>query len=251
MRSADQLIARVKRSPPYRLARFVYRFAVDPEYRSVALIRFENPPNLFQPYLDTWLDRYPLLFAFAREKLGSTPQAHVLSCGCSTGEEVFTLRSYLPEAAIKGIDINRRAITACKKKLDRSPDPKITFEVASSTHEEASASYDAIFCLAVLRHGDLSTTSATTSEAIIPFTDFESMVGDLARCLKAGGLLFIAHSNFRFSDTTASRGFEVALSLTSAEPNPRTPLFDRDNCFMLGAAYGDLVFRKLAQAGTP
>ncbi|HKX07776.1 MAG TPA: class I SAM-dependent methyltransferase [Stellaceae bacterium] len=251
MRSADHVIARIKRWPPYRFARFLYRFTTDPAYRSVALIRFEKPPNLFQPFLDTWLDRYPLLFAFAHEKLGSHPQANILSFGCSTGDEVFTLRRYLPDATIKGIDINRRAIAECRRKLDHSPDPKITFEVASSTRGEQPAFYDAIFCLAVLRHGDLADSGATSSETVIPFADFEAMVGDFARCLRAGGLLFIAHSNFRFCDTEVSRCFEVALSLASADPHPRTPIFDRHNRLMRGAAYGELVFRKLTQSNAP
>ena len=251
MHRAHQVIAHIKGWRPYRFARFLYRFTTDQTYRSVALIRFENPPNLFQPFIDTWLDRYPLLFAFAREKLESDRQANVLSFGCSTGEEVFTLRSYLPDAAIKGVDINRRAIAACKSKLDRCPDPKIAFQVANSIRDEKPASYDAIFCLAVLRHGDLADSGATNSEAVIPFAAFEAMMDDFARCLRIGGLLFIAHSNFRFCDTAVSHGFEVALSLPSAEPHPRTPIFDRDNRLMRGAAYGDLVFRKVAQPDAP
>ena len=246
MYCSNQALSRMKRWPLYRLARFLYRFATDPEYRSVTLIQLEKPRNLFQPYVDTWLDRYPWLFGFAREKLGSNPRAHVLSFGCSTGEEVFTLRRYLPEAAIKGVDINRRALAICKAKLNRSPDPKITFEIGNSTHAERSASYDAIFCLAVLRHGHLAASGATSSETLIPFADFESLVGDFARCLKIGGLLFIAHSNFRFCDTAVFGSFEVAFSLASPEAHPRTPLFGRDNRLMRGVAYGDLVFRKIA-----
>lgn len=251
MHSAHPVIARIKGWPLYRFVRFLYRFTTDPAYRSVALIRLEKPPNLFQPFLDTWLDRYPLLFAFAREKLGSDRHVNVLSFGCSTGEEVFTLRRYLPGATIKGIDINQRAIAECNRRLDRSPDPKTTFEVANSTRDEQPAVYDAIFCLAVLRHGDLADSGATCSESIIRFANFEAMVADFARCLRTGGLLFIAHSNFRFCDTAVSRRFEVALSLTSTEPHPRTPIFDRTNRLMRGVAYGDLVFRKVAQPNAP
>ena len=246
MFSVPKFIAQARRSPPYRLAGFLYKFVTDPDYRSVALLRFEKPHNLFQPYLNTWPDRYPLLFSFAREKLGLDPQARVLSFGCSTGEEVFSLRRYLPHAIIKGVDINRRSIATCQTELARSPDPKISFEVAGSTHDEETASYDAIFCLAVLRHGDLATSGATRSERIIPFANFESMVTDLARCLKIGGFLFIAHSNFRFCDTTIFRCFETALSLVSPEPDPRTPLYGIDNSLLHERAYGDLVFRKVA-----
>lgn len=246
-----KVIARIKRSPPYRLAGFLYKFTTDPEYRSVALLRFEKPHNLLQPYLNTWPDRYPLLFTFAREELGLNPQARVLSFGCSTGEEVFTLRRYLPDAMIKGVDINRRSIAICRRKLEKSPDPKISFEIAGSTHGEESASYDAIFCLAVARHGDLATSRATSSESLIPFANFDSIVTDFARCLKVGGFLFIAHSNFRFCDATIYRNFETALSFASPETDLRTPLYGIDNSLLHEKAYGDLVFRKLTDAESP
>ena len=238
-------ISRLKRWPIYRMARFLYRFSTDAEYRSVALIRFEKPPGLFQPFIDTLPDRYPILFAFAREKLGADPEVRVLSFGCSTGEEVFALRRYLPMATIKGIDINRRNIAICNARLRSSPDPAIVFEVAGSTRKEKIGFYDAIFCLAVLRHGDLGAFASDRCDHIIRFADFEHMVGDFSRCLRPGGLLFIAHSNFRFSDTMAASGFEVAFGVPTPEPDPRTPIFDRNNRLMPGAAYGEMVFRKL------
>jgi SAM-dependent methyltransferase len=242
---ANNGISRLKRWPIYRMARFLYRFSTDAEYRSVALIRFEKPPGLFQPFIDTLPDRYPILFAFAREKLGADTQARVLSFGCSTGEEVFALRRYLPMATIKGIDINRRNIAICNARCRSSPDPAIVFEVGGSTRTEEIGSYDAIFCLAVLRHGDLSAFGGDRCDHIIRFADFERVVGDFSRCLRPGGLLFIAHSNFRFSDTAAARGFEVVFRVPTPEPDPRTPVFDRNNRLMHGAAYGEMVFRKL------
>lgn len=236
---------RLKRWPIYRLARFFYRFATDAEYRSVALIRFEKPPNLFQPFIDTAPDRYPFLFYFAREKLEANPKARVLSFGCSTGEEVFALRRYLPLAAIKGIDINRRNIAICNGRLARSPDPGITFELANSTRDEKTGSCDAIFCLAVLRHGDLGAFGADRCDHIIRFADFERMVSDFSRCLRVGGLLFIANSNFRVCDTASAKEFEVAFRMLAPEPDPKTPIFDRNNRLMPGAAYGEIAFRKL------
>ena len=245
MLSVPKVIARVKRSAPYRFAGFLYKFVTDPDYRSVALLRLEKPNNLFQPYLNTWPDRYPPLFTFAREKLGLDPQARILSFGCSTGDEVFTLRQYLPQAFIKGVDINRRSIAMCRTQLDRSPDPKISFEVAGSTSGEETAYYDAIFCLAVLRHGDLATSGAISSKQIIPFANFDSMVTDFARCLKIGGFLFIAHSNFRFCDSPISRCFETAFSFAAPNADPRTPLYGIDNLLLHDQAYGDLAFRKV------
>lgn len=228
-----------------RGARFAYRLLTDGDYRSVLLIRLRRPANLFQPYTDTAPDRYPLLFSFAREKLGANPDVRLLSIGCSTGEEVFTLRRYLPTASIKGLDINRRNIEVCKARLRRSTDTGIEFVTAGSTSEESAAFYDAIFCLAVLRHGALAASGAERCDRFIRFEDFERMAADLARCLRIGGYLFIANSNFRFCETAVSRSFEVALSLLSPVPDPRTPIYDRANRLVRNAAYGDLAFRKL------
>jgi SAM-dependent methyltransferase len=228
-----------------RGVRFAYRLMIDGDYRSVLLTHLLRPANLFQPYTDTASDRYPLLFSFAREKLGANPGVRVLSIGCSTGEEVFTLRRYLPTASITGLDINRRNIEICKARLRRSPDTGIEFNVAGSTSGESAASCDAIFCLAVLRHGALAASGAERCDRFIRFEDFECMVADFARCLRIGGLLFIANSNFRFCDTAVYRSFEVALSLLSPVPDPRTPIYDRTNCLVRNAAYGDLAFRKL------
>jgi 2-polyprenyl-3-methyl-5-hydroxy-6-metoxy-1,4-benzoquinol methylase len=247
--AATKTPSRLKRSLVYRSARSLYKFATDAQYRSVALIRLKRPPNLFQPFIDTWPDRYPLLFGFARQTLGADAEARVLSFGCSTGEEVFTLRRYLPKTVIKGLDINHRAIAICKAQLDRSPDTQITFDVANSTREEKAGTYDAIFCLAVLRHGDLGAFGADHCDDVIRFADFERMVGDFSRCLKIGGLLFVAHSNFRFCDTAVSDSFEVALRTLSPIADPGTPIFDRNNRRLDGAAYGELAFRKVRSRG--
>ncbi len=119
------------------------------------MLRWCKPRNLFQVNNCTQGNRYPVLFRLAREKLGDGPALQLLSFGCSTGEEVFTLRKYFPDATIKGIDINPHNISVCEQRLANNPDPKIHFELADSVKREPVAAYDAIFCMAVFRHGDL------------------------------------------------------------------------------------------------
>jgi len=64
------------------------------------------PELLFQPYSTTRADRYPVIFRFVRDALGDAPSLRLLSFGCSSGEEVWTLRRYFAAAFIKGIDID-------------------------------------------------------------------------------------------------------------------------------------------------
>jgi SAM-dependent methyltransferase len=226
-----------------RAARFCYRFATDPAHRSVALIRWSKPENLFQPHIDTAFDRYPELFAFAQRELSDSPDLRLLSFGCSTGEEVFTLRRYFPSAQVRGLDINPRNIAVCVRQLQRSPDPALSFAVAGATTAEPAESYDAIFALAVLRHGRLGRPGVERCDPLLRFADFEATVSDFARCLKSGGFLFINHSNFRFADIAVAARFEVALR----QPPPSsalTPIFDRDNQLIGGAIFDEVAFRK-------
>lgn len=119
----------------------------------------------------------------------------------------------------------------------------MSFAVAGSTAAEASASFDAIFAMAVFRHGELNTSPppAETSD-VIRFADFEQSVADLARVLKPGGLLIIQNAMFRFGDTFAAKDFETVLSVKRDEP---APLYGRDDCLLSDADMRDVVFRKI------
>ena len=76
------------------------------------------------PY--TWLDRYPELFDLAARL---APDARrILSFGCSTGEELVSLRRRFPEAEIVGAEINpriarrsARSLTAADPRMDVIP----------------------------------------------------------------------------------------------------------------------------------
>jgi SAM-dependent methyltransferase len=200
----------------------------------------------FQPYGHTLPDRYPWLFDFATAALEGVEAPRLLSFGCSRGEEAFSLRRRLPGAVIKGIDIDPRNIALAKAAA--TGDDRLTFEAAAHVRGEPDGRYDAVFCLAVLCHGDLTVTRAGRSQPLLRFVDFERTVLDLARCLKPGGLLFLHTTNFRFCDTAAAGGFDVVLE---AEPHQMAPdaLFDAEGRLMPGERYYPVGFRKRAAAG--
>ncbi len=126
-----------------RLARVLWQLATDRTYRTVTWLRWQRPSGLFQPFNDTAEDRYPRIFAFVQAQLGGETAVHILSFGCSTGEEVFTLRRYFPRAIIKGIDINAANVAAARRRLASVPDPGLAFVRAGSTAGEPDAAYDA------------------------------------------------------------------------------------------------------------
>jgi 2-polyprenyl-3-methyl-5-hydroxy-6-metoxy-1,4-benzoquinol methylase len=200
-------------------------------------------PGRFQPYNHTLPNRYPWLFEFAAAHLGSLPGQRILSFGCSRGDEVFALRNYFPQAAIKGIDIDRGNIDGCQARAREQNCGDTRFAAAATTQAEPDGHYDAIFCLAVLCHGDLASTGARRSDPLLYFVDFERMVTDFARCVKPGGLLLLHTTNFRFSDTAVSAGFDTVLE---ADPTQLATdaVFDRDNRLIEGVRYRAVGFCK-------
>jgi SAM-dependent methyltransferase len=206
-------------------------------------------PGLFQPYNHTLPDRYPWLFRFAVDRLGHRQGLRILSFGCSLGEEVFSLRNYFPTADIKGIDIDPRNIQRCQARARAENALRVTFTAAATTQGEPAASYDAIFCLAVLCLADLTISRAQRCDPLLRFDDFERMVADFARCLKPGGLLLLHTTNFRFCDTATAQNFETVLEVDPAQLAPDV-LFDRNNKLMKDVRYCAVAFSKRSSAAS-
>jgi SAM-dependent methyltransferase len=216
--------------------------------RLVARIR--GPvPGQFQPYNHTLPDRYPWLFRFAAERLSQRQDLRILSFGCSLGEEVFSLRNYFPTADIKGIDIDPRNIRSCQVRARAENAQGITFITAATTQGEPEASFDAIFCLAVLCLADLTTSGAQRCDPLLHFDDFERMVADFARCLKPGGLLLLHTTNFRFCDTATAQDFDTVFEVDPAQLAPDV-LFDRNNKLMKDVRYCAVAFSKRGSAAS-
>lgn len=238
------LKAKLKRVPGLIGLVRLCRFIGNASYRSEWLLKHESPDNLFQPYGFTLPDRYPRIFTYVCKRLSNIETPRLLSYGCSTGEEVFSLRRYFPLAEIVGIDINSRSIAICKKKLRRHNDKRIRFKLTGSPDTEPASFYDAIFCMAVFRHGDLGIQKVENCDHLIRFADFERTLAALNKCLKPGGYLVIRHSNFRFADTAIATEFDVALNTNTKAPIDATPLYGPDNRRLADTIYNEAIFRK-------
>ncbi len=80
---------------------YVWQFATDGFYRSTILNRIFRPGQAHLTCNYTKMDRYPEIFGqvreyFAGRGLADSPDLRLLSFGCSTGEEAFSLRRYFP-----------------------------------------------------------------------------------------------------------------------------------------------------------
>ena len=138
----------------------------------------------------TALNRYPEIFATAA---AAAPGAkHILSFGCSTGEECITLAEYFPEALIVGTDINpANLLKARKHRNDR-----IRFVYASDRILSGLGGFDAVFGMAVLR-----TPKKRSIARHYPFDRFAERALFLESLVRPGGLLVIHNATYRFSDT--------------------------------------------------
>lgn len=66
----------------------------------------------------TCFDRYPYIFSACKNYWNNIAQQkyNILSFGCATGEECFTLLKYFPSSSILGVDINKERIDVCNNK---------------------------------------------------------------------------------------------------------------------------------------
>ncbi|MGQ4665902.1 class I SAM-dependent methyltransferase [Metabacillus halosaccharovorans] len=123
------------------------RLFTDKELRSILFLRIFSSKRVHQTTQLTYMDRYPKIFSACRDYFENKQDLKILSFGCSTDEEVLTLRRYFPNAQIVGADINKRCIDICRK---LPVDEKITFVHSSLSEIKKYGDFDAIFCMAVL-----------------------------------------------------------------------------------------------------
>ncbi|TCP65996.1 MULTISPECIES: methyltransferase domain-containing protein [unclassified Sphingomonas] len=198
--------------------------------------------QLFQPATVTRLDRHPGLFAAVAARLGDNPAPRLLSFGCSTGEEAVTLARYLPHARIDAIDANPACIAQARRTADRLGLGQIRFACADTPNVLTAEGYDAVFCLSVLRHGDLDAWRPDRCTRLLPFSRFAAAVDALDRCIRPGGLLILWGCNFRFTDApVAVRYRAIVTPGIKLQPGP---FYGADDRLLPHDNYAAFVFLK-------
>lgn len=196
-------------------------------FRSETFYGIKPDRHHHQIYTYTAIDRYPDLFTETAKyfQVQNNPAPKILSFGCSTGEEVFTLGNYMPSATIIGIDINQWCVNQCRKKNNH---PKHFFYNRNSGEFENSKDFDAIFCMAVLQRTENRTSVNNSVATGYTFSKFESEVMVLHKKLKAGGLFIIDEADFSFLDTRCADNYEP-LQFENNQILKKRPLFDKNN----------------------
>ena len=204
------------------------RFLLSPRIRSQVLTRFRYREQHFQGEAYSQEDRYPELFTECRARLAGLAVPRILSFGCATGEEVFTLARYLPQAEIVGVDINRWCLKQCDA---RNRNGKLRFIHRLSAEFDELKGFDAIFCMAVFQRTEHRTAGVQPDRTGFTFDRFEAELGVLDRMLNEGGLLFLDQTDFDFEQTGLATGYKP-LDFQGNRVVRDRPLFGKDNRLM-------------------
>jgi hypothetical protein len=165
---------------------------------SVLWTRIASGSKVHQTTPFTCDERYPELFDLVADL---APRAErILSFGCSTGEELLSLRRRFPRAEIVGAEINPRSRRVAAHRTEGDGRMRIVHP------DSISGTFDAIFALAVLQREPHRVAEAGQQDlsSFYPFGKFDSAVVELAGRLREGGLLCVMHAQYRIEDSSAA-----------------------------------------------
>ncbi|MFC4320696.1 class I SAM-dependent methyltransferase [Litchfieldia salsa] len=204
----------------------VKRFLIDKNFRSIILMRLLNSKNVHQTTSLTYMNRYPTIFSACRDFFEGKQDIKILSYGCSTGEEVLTLRHYFPHAKIVGADVNKSSLAICKK---LSVDNNISFVYSNPNELEKHGPFDVIFCMAVLQRQPhyIAEKGITSLKKIYPFEKFEKQIIGLDHLLNSQGLLVIHYTQYSLLDTVIASKYEPLGNYNQDDYN--SPIFDKNS----------------------
>lgn len=200
------------------------RFLRDPRKRAEFLGPLLAREQQFQDSTFTRYYRYPRLFEQFSIYFRHHPAPKILSFGCSTGEEVFTLLDCVPQAAITGIDINSWCIRQCNRK---NKSDTISFGLRNSKKFDELADLDTIFCMAVFQHTE-NRKKETLHTTKITFKSFEKELALLDQKLRVGGLFFIDQCDFDLKETILYSNY-APLKFEANRIKRALPLYNREN----------------------
>ncbi len=242
-RRLDRLKPILRRLPGFVALARGARYGLDARYRSELHLLRASAPELFQIAGYTTPGRYPLLFEGLARALEGRIAPRLLSFGCSSGEEIESLRGLLPEATFVGIDINPHSIALARRRLGHLG---VRLIHAGRIGAISEAPFDAIVCMAVLQRTELNQQRPPVCSPLLSFARFEAAIAEFDCNLRTDGLLLLHHSNFRFTDTATSGRYVPAAELPAFMP--KTAKYGRDDRLIAHVTSEAVLYRKVAAA---
>lgn len=182
-------------------------------------------------------NRYPDIFNECKKLFGNEKN-DILSFGCSTGEEILTLKEiYFTNCEIYGVEINEDNIKKCLEKI------KSNYIFNYDDFLENDEKYDAIFAMSCLCKWE-DTELVENSSAIYPFENFESIIKILDNKLNKNGHIVIYNANYIFEETSISQKYKKILT-PSIIGSGKVHKFNKDNKKIYDCNYDGVIFRKI------
>lgn len=220
----------------------VKKVITDKEFRGIFSMKILRNKSVHQTTPFTYMDRYPVIFSACRDYFRDINNIKVLSYGCSTGEEVLTLRKYFKDANIVGAEINKNSLDICRS---LKVDDKITFINSNKKEIGRYGKYDLIFCMAVLQRTPETITKQgiKSLKKIYPFEKFEKQIIELDKQLNKGGLMVIHFSQYSFDDVNISSKYKALGNYNQDDYN--SAIFDRNSNLITEPTSRRSIFVKL------
>lgn len=217
----------------------------DKNYRAIMYMKVFKSTRLQQTTPYTGMDRYPIIFSGCRDYFDGHKNIKILSYGCSTGEEVLTLRQYFPNATIVGAEINPNSLEICRS---HSVDDNIKFITSKPSEIKKYGPFDLVFCMAVLqRTPHLVTEKGIKSlKKIYPFEKFEKQIAELDSYVKSEGLLVVHFSQYALTDTKVASNYEVFGSYN--QDDYTSAIFDKNSEMITKTVTRYSVFKKIEKS---
>lgn len=196
----------------------VVRFLPSADGRARLWTQFAHSGGVHQTSSDTWEERYPELFDLSARLLPKPNR--ILSFGCSTGEELLSLRRHFPDAEIVGAEINPRSRRIAAERVADDGCIQVV------RPDQIAGPFDLVFALAVFQREPhkIAETGVQTLTRYYPFSRFNSGVSELVGRLRPGGYLCVTNAHYRVEDSTAA---ESLIPITDS-PTMDGTLFDAD-----------------------
>lgn len=211
------------------------------QFRAVFFTKLCYPERVHQTTPATALNRFPMIFAACRDYFHEKSDLRILSFGCSTGEEVLTLRHYFPDATIIGAEINKYSLEICRK---RKLDDKMIFIESTTDGIARYGPYDAVFCMAVFQRTpeSIAEKRITDLSKIYPFHKFEKQVCELDQYIKKNGLIVVHFSQYDFKDTKVASKYRTYGDYNQDHYGPY--IFDKNSKLITVRTHRNSIFIK-------
>lgn len=172
----------------------------------------------FQVSNSTGYMRYENIYSHIRRHDLIPENPRVLVFGCSSGQELRTVRSIWPYARVSGCDIDKQMLDSA---AEAAPFADLFF--SDDDNLEVSGTFDLVCCNSVLCRHPLPPADSIPTE--LPLDDIEAILDKLIQRMNPNAFLMAYNINHLMSDCAASRQLQPT-SISSSWNNSFVPRLD-------------------------